>query len=86
MLVLEWNALRVGDAVLVHDTPHASSALVRGRVAMVDMHRGSNGVGIRIRRAGHPQILWPSRLVVHPDPPQSAQACWRCETVINAAA
>lgn len=84
MLVLEWNALRAGDAVLMHDLRHASSALVPGRVVTVDMHRDSNGVGIRVPMAGGPQILWPSRLAVHSDAPFSADACWQCDAVMNA--
>ena len=43
----EWNGLRVGDAVLVHDPETTQMALLPGVVAVVDAHKGQNGVGIR---------------------------------------
>lgn len=86
MLRFEWNALRVGDRVLVHDATKASSTIAPRTVAMINMQRGSNGVGIRISRDGVGHVLWPSPLVVHHDPPGSDQPCWQCQTVMEAAA
>jgi hypothetical protein len=85
MLTLEWNALRVGDRVVVHD-PTGGDILVQGSVAMVDMRRGSNGVGIRIARAGASRrIIWPGRLAVHRDH-GSEETCWRCHALREAVA
>jgi hypothetical protein len=87
MLRFEWNALRVGDRVLVHDTTTASGALVLGTVAMVNTQKDSYGVGIRIARAGVCQlVVWPSPLVVHRGPHDSDEPCWRCQTVMVGAA
>lgn len=86
MLRLEWNALRVGDRVLVHDTTKGGDTLAPGTVAMITMQRSSNGVGIRISRAGAGYILWPSELAVHHDPRSPDRPCWRCQTIMEAAA
>ena len=42
MLSLQWNALQVGDRVLVHDDTDISLRLQPGIVAMVQTARGSN--------------------------------------------
>ena len=87
MLALEWNALRVGDRVLVHDTMNVIGDLAPGAVVMVSLQDGSNGVGIRITSAGgDPSIVWPSRLTVHHDPHDPLEPCWRCQTVLAVAA
>jgi len=82
MRKLAWNALRVGDTVLVHDTARADTDLAHGTVTTIDVHhaKGSvNGVGVRLD--SHEQgglILWPSHLAVHADPPEQDEPCWRC--------
>ena len=78
----EWNALRVGDAVVVHDPAGTDLALKAGTVAMVETkraRRGANGVGIRIAATGggH-RVVWPSHLAAHRDPPDLTEDCWRC--------
>jgi hypothetical protein len=82
MLKFEWNALRAGDAVVVHDPGSAEMTLVAGVVAQVDAHvarRSANGVGIRVAHGELPsRILWPSYLTVHPDPRDLTEPCWRC--------
>src|SRR4249919_2597557 len=62
MLRFEWNALRVGDLVLVHD-PEGRFPAASGTVVAVDTkreRRGANGVGIRVGAEGGPDIVWPS--------------------------
>ena len=80
MLNLEWNALRRGDNVLVHDPRSQDMALTTGVVALFDTHRHTNNIGIRLPGAGgQGPIVWPSRLAVHPDPRDATEACWRCQ-------
>ena len=87
MLGFEWNALRVGDRVLVHGTTKVAGDLVPGDVVMVSLQTGSNGVGIHISGAGGEQsIVWPSRLTVHHDPHDPLEPCWRCQTALAIAA
>jgi hypothetical protein len=48
MVSLEWNALRVGDKVLVHDPGDPAMQLLPGVVAMVQTKEGSNDIGVRV--------------------------------------
>ena len=48
MLRLQWNALQVGDEVLVHDDADISLRLQPGTVAMVETAHGSNDLGVRV--------------------------------------
>jgi hypothetical protein len=80
VLRFEWNALRIGGHVLVHDPRTAEMTLTNGTVATVVTNRGGNGVGIRVGgNSGETSILWPSRLAVHRQPRDPTEACWRCE-------
>ena len=79
MLTLEWNALREGDKVLVHDPGNVERCLKPGVVALIDTHRHINGVGIRVANGdGKHVIVWPSYLAVHRDPRDQTEPCWRC--------
>ena len=84
MLRLEWNALRVGDKVLVHDANDAQLRLVPGVVAMVESAKGFDDIGIRTRfrprRGG--RVVRPRRLAVHLDPVDPTQSCWRCDAIV----
>ena len=87
MLKFEWNALRVGDAVLVHDARGRDLAAA-GDVVTVDTSRtrhGANGVGIRVGSPGRHEVLWPSFLAVHRDPFDPTDGCWRCDSLAAAA-
>ncbi len=87
MLKFEWNALRVGDPVLVHGARGRDPA-TSGAVVTVDTSRtthGANGVGIRVGSPGRHQVLWPSFLAVHHDPPDPSDDCWRCAAFAAAA-
>ena len=88
MLRFEWNALQVGDAVVLHDSAATEFALRAGTVTMVEpkrSKRGENGVGIRVDTAGGRRVLWPSFLTVHLDPLDPAHACWLCAALVDGA-
>ena len=87
MLRFEWNALRSGDHVLVHDPRTAEMTLASGVVTGGDTHKRINGVGIRVGDGrGETAVLWPSPFVVHHDPRDPAEPCWRCEELAERAA
>jgi hypothetical protein len=82
MLRLQWNALQVGDKVLVHDDADAALRLDPGTVAMVQTTHGSNDLGVRVTgRSGHGSVVRPSRLSVHLDPRDATEDCWRCDII-----
>lgn len=65
MLRFEWNSLRIGHRVLVHDRDAPGAAPLAGVVAMVDEARGDNDVGIRTTEVdGSTRVRRPSRLGV----------------------
>jgi hypothetical protein len=82
MLMFQWNALRVGDRVMVHDDASAWSPLLEGVVVMVKSKAASNDIGVRVARSGseHP-VLRPPRLGVHLTPLDPADDCWRCDAL-----
>ncbi len=85
MVRLEWNALRVGDHVLVHDPDDRDMRLVPGVVALVDTMRGTNDIGVRIAsNDGSSHVVRPARLAVHSDPRNMAEPCWRCDAIAAA--
>jgi hypothetical protein len=82
MMKFEWNALRPGDKVLVHDAGAATLALTSGVVTTIDAHKDTNGVGVRVASGeGNSRILWPMSRAVHRDPRTAGEPCWRCEAV-----
>ena len=82
MLRFDWNALRPGDHVLVHDDGDITLALHDGVVAMIDPGPESNDVGIRLDAAGgEPTIVHPRRRAVHPAPIDRREPCWRCDAI-----
>jgi hypothetical protein len=80
---LEWNSLRVGDRVLVHDASEADMALRPGTVAMVETASGANDVGIRVADADRRSVVRPNRQAVHRDPLDSREDCWRCDSAVS---
>jgi len=77
----EWNALRVGTHVLVHDESDPTSPLVPGRVTAVEPSRGFNSVTIRVSPPGEPtRMVQPPRLAVHLDSGEPVESCRRCES------
>ena len=90
MLKFEWDALRVGDRVVVHETVGTEFPLLAGTVTMVETkrsRRGVNGVGVRVESEdGGVRVVWPSFLAAHYDPPDPTEDCWRCAALAEAAA
>jgi hypothetical protein len=83
----EWNALRVGDHVLVHDDSDEEQPIVPGRVITVEPAPGTNDVGIRISPArGRSKVAHPRRFAVHPEELDPDRHCWRCDTHARSAA
>lgn len=81
MIRRHWNALRVGNHVLVHDDDDPQMTLAPGRVMKIDQTAGSHSVTIRISpRKGRQRDVQPSRLAVHLDTGEGTERCWRCET------
>ena len=82
MLRFQWNALRPGDAVNVHDLETSEMTLLPGSVATVDTRAGrklANGVRIRVNGDdGVIRLLWPAYMAVHLEPLET-EPCWRCE-------
>lgn len=82
MLRLQWNALRTGDKVFVHDRSGAEPTLVPGVVAMVQTLKESNDIGIRVSPGKDGRsVVRPARLTVHLDPIDPADRCWRCDAI-----
>ena len=84
MLTFEWNALRVGDGVLVHDPRDPGLALISGTVLMVETPKGkrsANGVGVRIAAGDAHEVVWPSHLATHRVPAGTSDGCWRCDSL-----
>ena len=79
MLTFQWNALRVGDHVLVHDDHDAALPLGEGIVVLVESRRrGARSVGIRNSATG--EVQQPRRHAVHLSPLDARVLCWRCES------
>ncbi len=79
MLRNDWNALRPGDRVMVHDTSNDGAAhLVAGSVVSVESTGGSNDIAVKVADRGGSRIVHPSRLSVHHDPIEFDGHCWRC--------
>jgi hypothetical protein len=80
---LEWNALRVGDKVVVHDSSDRAMRLLPGTVALVETVSGPNDIAVRVAPTGElPSVLRPSRLEVHLDPFDATERCWRCDIIV----
>jgi hypothetical protein len=79
MLQFQWNALRRGDNVLVHDAGDRHLALTAGVVTLVDVNPSGHDVSVRLM-AGTPntRVVQPGRFAVHLDPVDADDDCWRC--------
>jgi hypothetical protein len=76
----EWNALLVGDHVLVHEDSDRDLPAIPGRVVVVDAAEGSNDIAIRISPVrGKPMVVRPKRLAVHLEELDPDRRCWRCD-------
>ena len=79
VILVQWNALRPGDHVLVHDDADRAMPLLSGVVATIQTAASSNDVAIRIcvPTGGH-GVRRPGRLAVHLPQLDPREACWRC--------
>ena len=81
---LEWNALRLGDSVLVHDPRDSTMRLVPATVALVDTRRSANDIGLRVASVNErSSVVRPNRLAVHLDPLEGTEDCWRCDAIVT---
>jgi hypothetical protein len=77
MLKFQWDVLRRGDSVFVHDASVADLGLRAGVVTLVDVNPSGHDVGIRLAtgtRTG--PVVRPGRFAVHLAAVDDD--CWRC--------
>jgi len=80
VLRLEWNALRVGDRVLVHDDACAVFTVWDGEVTLVQTRAPTNEVAVRGAGAASPHaVVRPRRSAVHLATLDPNERCWRCD-------
>ena len=78
MLKFQWDALRRGDTVFVHDATAADLGLRAGVVTLVDVRPSGHDVAIRFTN-GTPigPVVRPGRFAVHLAAGEDDD-CWRC--------
>ena len=77
MLRFQWNSLRIGDTVMVHDDVDPGFLLRSGVVRLVDVREGdTNEVASEVEHQR--PVVHPRRHAVH-ELPLDRRACWRCE-------
>ena len=79
MLRFQWDSLRRGDRVLVHDAATPDLGLRPGVVVLVGATGPRRDVAVRYTAgpdAG--RIVRPGRFATHADPLTDAAECWRC--------
>lgn len=74
MLLFQWNALRQGDTVSVHDDAHLDHPLERGTVRIVETRPSGNDIAIQLDSG---VLARPRRGAVHTIATGSVD-CWRC--------
>jgi hypothetical protein len=79
MLRFQWDSLRRGDHVLVHDVTTPDLRLRPGIVVLVDTTGPRRDVAVRYTAGANTErVVRPNRLATHVDPLADAAACWRC--------
>ena len=79
MLAFQWDSLRRGDHVLVHDAATADLTLRPGTVEMVDGGRRHRDVAVRYTdRSDAGRVVRPGRFATHIAPLADTAECWRC--------
>ena len=79
MFEFQWNALRTGDRVAVHDDLNAGFELSHGIVHIVETRSHAvNDVAIRLDNPAA-AVQHPRRHAVHLLPLDDRPPCWRCE-------
>ena len=81
MIQFQWNALRIGDRVRLHGS---GGDLQDGAVALIEVLKGSNGVGVRVAGAMGDEVRWPSRLAVHNPTGPIDDPCGHCGAPVPA--
>ncbi len=83
MLRMEWNALRIGDHVLVHDDDDLAAAPVEGAIRVLQSRPGGwNDLAISLVGSTGP-VIRPRAGACHLLP-LHATGCWRCDVVAEA--
>jgi len=80
MLQFQWDGLRRGDTVFVHDAGDADLSLRAGVVTIVDVRPSGHDVGIRLTTStgtGTGPVARPGRFAVHLAAGDDDD-CWRC--------
>ena len=81
MFEFQWNALRIGDRVTVHDDLDDEFELREGVVHIVESRTHAvNDVAIRLDN-GEIAIQHPRRHAVHLLPLDGRPPCWRCAAI-----
>jgi len=81
MFVFQWNSMRVGDRVMVHDDHDDGLALRPGMVKYVETReQGPNDVTIQLDGPAT-QPMRPRRHAVHLLPLDRRFSCWRCDAI-----
>jgi len=84
MFVFQWNSMRVGERVMVHDDLDAGFGLAPGIVKYVETRDHTpNDVTIRVDGETS-QLVRPRRHAVHMLPLDRRFSCWRCDVVAKA--
>ena len=79
MLRFQWDSLRRGDRVLVHDVDASDLGLRPAVVELVDASGSRRDLAVRYTDgpdAG--RLVRPGRFATHLDPVDDAADCWRC--------
>ena len=83
MLRMHWNALRVGDRVLVHNDDNLAAAPAEGTIRILQSRpSGWNDLAIRLTGSTGP-VIRPRGGACHLVPLRS-QDCWRCDVLAEA--
>lgn len=81
MLLFQWNALRAGDRVMVHDDREPGLELHEGAVRLIQTRQpGANEIYIRLDDPAS-EMLRPRRHAVHLLPVDPGFPCWRCDAI-----
>ena len=83
MLRFQWDSLRRGDHILVHDAARPDLGLRSADVVMVDTTRRGHDLAVRYTDGGDAGlVVRPGRFASHFDPVSDEAACWRCEELL----
>ncbi|MET0143899.1 MAG: hypothetical protein ABW122_06905 [Ilumatobacteraceae bacterium] len=79
MLRFQWDALRRGDHILVHDPARPDLGLRPAEVVLVDTRPSGHDVAARYTDGDDSgRVVRPGRFAVHFDPAGQQDDCWRC--------